>query len=78
MTLHCPWCGNALTRQERGYLACEDGQMGLSAHLEKRLREVFVDQAVHQEARRMTSWPNGIVLDAVFRSFATPRAKSAV
>ena len=44
MLLHCPWCGNELARQE-GELFCQDGQMGLSAHLEKRLREVFVDQS---------------------------------
>jgi len=40
--MYCPWCGKGLTTSANGqYLECQSGNMGLSKHLEARLREVY-------------------------------------
>ena len=41
--MHCPKCGDSLTRRRDGELACKRVDMGLSRHLERGLQECFVD-----------------------------------
>ena len=42
--LHCPYCGDALSRAPEGYLVCQNSGMGLSRELERRLTEVFLSE----------------------------------
>jgi len=45
MTLHCPKCGDVLTKSADGSLECVRGRMGLAQELEQRLRECYVTKA---------------------------------
>lgn len=42
--MYCPKCGDVLERRSDGELACEQGDMGLSRHLERGLTECFVER----------------------------------
>jgi uncharacterized Zn finger protein (UPF0148 family) len=44
MTLHCPKCGDVLTRSSDGELHCARGRMGLAKELEARLRECYATE----------------------------------
>jgi len=43
-TLHCPYCGEALIRDQNGELTCRSGGMFISRELERRLSEVFLTE----------------------------------